>query len=193
MRIVLGITGGSGAQYGLRILEVLRSLGHDVDLVVSNGARKVMELEVGGDWESRLSVATVEYALGDIAAPIASGTNQNDGMVIAPCSMKTVAAIASGYTENLIQRAADCMLKEGRRLVLLFRESPLSLIHLRNLVTLKEAGATIMPAAPGYYYHPRTVDDVIDFMVGKVLNTFGVKHDLFRPWDPERARQDLES
>ncbi len=193
MRIVLGITGGSGAQYGLRILEVLRSLGHDVDLVVSNGARKVMELEVGGDWESRLSVATVEYDLGDIAAPIASGTNQNDGMVIAPCSMKTVAAIASGYTENLIQRAADCMLKEGRRLVLLFRESPLSLIHLRNLVTLKEAGATIMPAAPGYYYHPRTVDDVIDFMVGKVLNTFGVKHDLFRPWDPDRARQDLES
>ncbi len=192
MRIVLGITGGSGAQYGLRILEVLRSLGHDVDLVVSNGARKVMELEVGGDWESRLSVATVEYDLGDIAAPIASGTNKNDGMVIAPCSMKTVAAIASGYTENLIQRAADCMLKEGRKLVILFRESPLSLIHLRNLVTLKEAGATIMPAAPGYYYHPRTVDDVIDFMVGKVLNTFGVEHDLFRPWDPERAKRDLE-
>ncbi len=192
MRIVLGITGGSGAQYGLRILEVLRSLGHDVDLVVSNGARKVMELEVGGDWESRLSVATVEYDLGDIAAPIASGTNKNDGMVIAPCSMKTVAAIASGYTENLIQRAADCMLKEGRKLVILFRESPLSLIHLRNLVTLKEAGATIMPAAPGYYYHPRTVDDVIDFMVGKVLNTFGVEHDRFRPWDPERAKRDLE-
>lgn len=193
MRIVLGITGGSGAQYGLRLLEVLRSLGHEVDLVVSNGARKVMELEIGGDWETKLSLASVQYDLHDIAAPIASGTHKNDGMIIAPCSMKTIAAIASGYTENLIQRAADCMLKEDRKLVLVFRETPLSLIHLRNLTLLKEAGATILPAAPGYYYHPQSVDEVINFVVGKVLNTFGIDHDLFKPWDPRKAKQEVEN
>lgn len=192
MKIVLGITGGSGAQYGLRLLEVLKQLGHTVELVISNSAKRVLELEVG-EFEHILQMADITYDIRDVAAPIASGTHQNDGMIIAPCSMKTIAALASGYTDNLVQRAADCMLKEDRKLVLVFRETPLNLIHLRNLTTLKEAGATIMPAAPGFYYHPESVRDLIDFMVGKVLNSFGIPHKLFQSWDPEVAKENLEA
>jgi flavin prenyltransferase len=193
VKIVLGITGGSGAQYGLRILEVLKQLGHSVELVMSKSAHKVLELEVGLKYKEILKIADVIYDEKDISAPIASGTHKNDGMVIAPCSMKTIAAIASGYTDNLIQRAADCMLKEERKLLLLFRETPLNLIHLKNLVRLKEAGATVMPAAPGFYYHPKTVSDMVDFIVAKILNIFGVEHNLFKSWDPETAKKDVDS
>ncbi len=159
--------------------------------MISPAAIKVLELEVGNSYRSILSNVEVQYDVNDIAAPIASGTHRNDGMIIAPCSMKTIAAIASGYTQNLIHRAADCMLKEGRKLVLLFRETPLNLIHLKNLTLLKEAGATIMPAAPGFYYHPKTVNDLVDFIVAKVLSQFGIPHPRFAPWDPEKAKEDL--
>ena len=188
MRIVLGITGGSGVQYSIRIIDVLTSLGHKVELVISKGAEKVFEVEVQSDYIDILNRATVTYDVKDVSAPIASGTHINDGMIIVPCSMKTVGAIAAGYTENLIQRAADCMLKEGRKLLLIFRETPLNLIHLRNLNTLKEAGAIIMPASPGFYYNPQSVADLVDFVVGKALNIFGIKHTLFNPWNPKSVK-----
>ncbi|RMG26131.1 MAG: UbiX family flavin prenyltransferase, partial [Methanobacteriota archaeon] len=184
MKIIVGMTGGSGAQYGLRLIETLLQLGHEPEIVVSPAAKRVLELEVGPSYENVLNQVQIQYDVNDIAAPIASGSHQNEGMVIAPCSMKTIAAISTGYTQNLIHRAADCMLKEGRKLVLLFRETPLNLIHLRNLTQLKEAGAVIMPAAPGFYYHPKTVDDLVDFIVAKILGQFGLKHPRFKPWDP---------
>ncbi len=186
------MTGGSGAQYGLRLIETLLQLGHEPEIVISPAARRVLELEVGPGYEKVLNKIEIQYDVNDIAAPIASGSHRNDGMVIAPCSMKTIAAISTGYTQNLIHRAADCMLKEGRKLVLLFRETPLNLIHLRNLTQLKEAGATIMPAAPGFYYHPKTVDDLVDFIVARILGQFGLKHPRFQPWDPEVAAETIK-
>ncbi len=191
MKLIVAMTGGSGAQYGLHIIKTLLDLNHEPEIVISPAAIKVLELEVGNSYRSILSRVKVQYDVNDIAAPIASGTHRNDGMIIAPCSMKTIAAIASGYTQNLIHRAADCMLKEGRKLVLLFRETPLNLIHLKNLTLLKEAGATIMPAAPGFYYHPKTVDDLVDFIVAKVLSQFGITHPKFAPWDPEKAKEEI--
>lgn len=187
MRLIVGITGGSGAQYGLRLIEVLVELGHQVDLVISDGGKKVMELEVTSDYSSILDLATEQYDIKDIGAPIASGTHPNDGMIIIPCSMKTLAAIAHGFSQNLVHRAADCMLKENRKLILVTRETPLNLIHLNNLVTAKQAGAVIFPASPGFYYKPKTIDDVVNFVVGKILNIFSIDHDLFDPWDPSKA------
>ncbi len=187
MKIVVGMTGGSGAQYGLRIIEHLKELNHEVELVMSDAAHKVLDIEVGPSYKKIIATVDRQYDIKDISARIASGTYKTDGMIIAPCSMKTIAAIATGYTDNLIQRAADCMLKESRKLVLLFRETPLNLIHLRNLVTLKEAGATIMPAAPGFYYHPKSVQDLVDFIVGKVLNQFNIDQKKIKQWDPEKA------
>lgn len=191
-KVVLAISGGSGAQYGLRLLEVLTDLEHEVHLVISAGAKRVLELEVG-ETAQIINRATYTYDVNDIAAPIASGSHVNDGMIIAPTSMKTLAAIASGYTENLIHRAADCMLKEDRKLILLFREMPLNLIHLRNLTTLKEAGATIMPASPGFYYHPQSVADLVDFVVAKVLSSYGIKHNLTFAWDPKVAKNSVQN
>jgi 4-hydroxy-3-polyprenylbenzoate decarboxylase len=185
MNLILAITGASGVQYGLRILEQLVKYKHEVDLIVSDSARKVMSHELSSPVEPTFQLARKIYDLKDIGSSIASGTSKIEGMIIAPCSMKTLAAIASGYTENLIHRAADVMLKENRKLLLLLRETPLHRIHLENMLRAKDAGAIIMPASPGYYYNPKTVDDLINFITGKVLNLFDVDHDLFEPWDPD--------
>jgi 4-hydroxy-3-polyprenylbenzoate decarboxylase len=184
MRVILGITGASGVQYGLKTLETLIAYNHEVDLVVSDSAKKVMSVEYEGDFMSIFETATKIHSITNLGASIASGTSRNEGMIISPCSMKTLAAIATGYTQNLIHRAADCMLKEERRLVLVLRETPLSLVHLKNMLAVKEAGATILPASPGFYYNPSSVEDLINFIVGKTLNVFGVDHSLFKPWDP---------
>ncbi|MDH5401290.1 MAG: UbiX family flavin prenyltransferase [Candidatus Heimdallarchaeota archaeon] len=185
MRLILGITGASGVQYGLKTLETLISLGHEVDLVISDGARKVMEYEVSSDMSHIINSATKIHDIKNLASEIASGTHRNSGMIIIPCSMKTIAAIANGYSDNLIQRAADCTLKENRKLVIVFRETPLNLIHLKNLVTIKEAGGIIMPAAPGFYKKPQTIDDLVDFIVAKTLNIFDINQSLMKPWNPK--------
>jgi len=187
MRLIVAMSGASGAQYGLRLIETLHNLGHEIDLVVSSGAEKVLDLEVDFDYQKILDMADYHYNISDISAPIASGTHPNQGMIVMPCSMKTLAAIAHGFSQNLIHRAADCMLKEGRKLVLVNRETPLNRIHLTNMLTVQEAGATILPASPGFYYQPRSVDDLVNFVVGKTLNVFGISHTLFQPWDPENA------
>jgi len=195
-RIVVGMAGASGTIYGQRLVEKLVGLGWEVHLLVSASTWKVMQAELGirgvgpstplTEWLSiseeaaRLQVHT--YNIRDIAAPMASGTFRARGMIIMPCSMKTVAALATGYSDNLLSRCADCFLKERRPLVVVPRETPLSLIHLRNLTTLSEAGAHIVPAMPGFYNNPRTIEDLADFMVMKVLELLQIEHDYDLAW-----------
>ena len=182
MHLVIAITGCSGVVYGVRLLEACRKLGIETDLIVSQAAEKLLELELGKTIKDIRKLATRNYSQDDLAAPLASGSVKTDGMVIAPCSMKTLGAIASGIADNLITRAADVTLKEGRPLVLVPRETPLNLIHLENMVKLKRAGATILPAMPGFYYKPKEISELIDFIVGRILDVLGVEHKLYRRW-----------
>ncbi|MHA2248718.1 MAG: UbiX family flavin prenyltransferase [Candidatus Kariarchaeaceae archaeon] len=190
MRIILAITGASGVHYGLKTLQTLVKLDHEVDLIISDSAKKILNIEYEGNYEEILKLATYKYDLMDIGAAIASGTHVNNGMIISPCSMKTLAAITSGFSQNLVHRAADCMLKEERKLILVLRETPLNAIHLENMLKAKRAGATILPATPGFYFQPKTIQDVINFVVGKTLNVFGIQHNLFQPWDPSKVGSD---
>ena len=182
MHLIVAITGCSGVIYGVRLLEACRKLGIETDLIVSQAAEKLLELELGKNIKDIRKLATRNYSQDDLEAPLASGSVKTDGMVIAPCSMKTLGAIASGIADNLITRAADVTLKEGRPLVLVPRETPLNLIHLENMVRLKLAGATILPAMPGFYYKPKEISELIDFIVGRILDVLGVEHKLYRRW-----------
>jgi 4-hydroxy-3-polyprenylbenzoate decarboxylase len=182
MHLIVAITGCSGVIYGVRLLEACRKLGIETDLIVSQAAEKLLELELGKTIKDIRKLATRNYSQDDLAAPLASGSVKTDGMVIAPCSMKTLGAIASGIADNLITRAADVTLKEGRPLVLVPRETPLNLIHLENMVRLKLAGATILPAMPGFYHEPKEISELVDFIVGKILDVLGVEHKLYRRW-----------
>lgn len=193
------MTGASGAPYGVRLLQVLSRLGVEVDLVVSPSAARVLREEVGpGAWvdeQGRPDLAAFglegeevrAHAHQDIGASIASGTALRRGMVILPCSMGTVGRIASGLSSNLIERAADVCLKERRRLVVAPRETPLSLIHLRQLTTLAEAGAMVLPCMPGFYRKPERIEELLDHVVGKVLDAFDIDHDVATPWDGEAS------
>ena len=182
MHLIIAITGCSGVIYGVRLLEACRKLGIETDLIVSQAAEKLLELELGKPIEDVRKLAKRNYSQDDLEAPLASGSVKTDGMVIAPCSMKTLGAIASGVADNLITRAADVTLKEGRPLVLVPRETPLNLIHLENMVRLKRAGATILPAMPGFYHKPKEISELIDFIVGRILDVLGVEHKLYRRW-----------
>lgn len=183
-RIIVGITGASGVIYGVRFLEMIKKYATDseVHLVISNTAISILKYEVGLDRESVLKFADKVYGENELSAPIASGSFKHDGMVIIPCSMKTLAAIAHGITDNLITRAADVTLKERRRLILVIRETPLNLIHIRNMELVTLAGAIVMPAAPAFYNKPRTIDDMVNFIVGRVLDLLGIENDLYRRW-----------
>lgn len=183
MRLVLAITGSSGVVYGVRLLEACKKLGIETDLVISKAAEILLELELGKKPGELQNLATRSYPPDDLTAPIASGSYRVDGMVIAPCSMKTLGAVANGFASDLISRAADVMLKQGRPLVLVPRETPLNLIHLENMVKLKRAGATIVPAAPAFYHKPEKISDLVDFIVGRILEMFGVEHGLYRRWE----------
>jgi len=186
VRLVIAITGCSGVVYGVRLLEVCRQLGIETDLVVSAAAELLLKLELGKSADELRKLATRSYSPDDLTAPIASGSVRTDGMVIAPCSMKTLGAVASGVADNLIARAADVTLKEGRPLVLVPRETPLNLIHIENMARLKRAGATILPAMPAFYNKPKTVSELIDFIVGRVLDILGVEHQLYKRWQGGR-------
>jgi len=183
-RIIVAISGASGAVYGVRLLQVLRDTpGIESHLVVSSaGWRNVQE-------EHRLQRADIEaladqvHDIANIGASIASGSFQCSGMVVAPCSMRTLGAIAHGLSDNLITRAADVQLKERRRLVLMVRESPLSLIHLRNMVSATEAGAIICPPMPAFYQRPQSVEDIVDFSVARALDLLDVPHTLAARWN----------
>jgi len=191
VRIVLAITGASGAIYGLRLLEELLKDGHRVTLVASASGREVCSFETGvelGDAEAlkqRWGLPDADLTLrgvNDLWAPEASGSAAPEALVIAPCSMGTVGRIAAGISGNLIERAADVMLKERRPLILLPRETPFSAIHLENMLRLSQAGARIVPAMPAFYQKPATMDDLINFVVGKVMDQLGISHSLFRRW-----------
>lgn len=184
-RLVVGITGASGPLYGIRVLQVLReSPGWETHLVMSRAATRTLALELP-DWSVQAvhDLADFVHEPGDLAAPIASGSFRTAGMIVAPCSMKSLAAIAHGYSEDLLTRAADVALKERRRIVLMPRETPLHLGHLRNMATVTELGAVVAPPMVALYHRPRTVMDVVDHTVGKVLDLFDIEHALFRRWE----------
>lgn len=182
-RLVVGLAGASGVIYGVRMLEVLQGRADvETHLVISGGARRTIELETdmaAGDVEA---LADVVHELGNVAAPISSGSFRTMGMVVVPCSMKTLSGIANSYSDNLLLRAADVTLKERRRLVLLPRETPLHLGHARLMVQAIELGAVIMPPVPALYHRPKSIGEVIDHTVSRVLDLFGIDNDLVTRW-----------
>ncbi len=189
-RIVIGMTGASGVQYGIRLIEALEGV-EETHLVLSREARELVELETDVNVNTLLKKATFHYEDDDFLAPIASGSYRWDAMVVVPGTMKTLAGIANGYANTLIGRAADVTLKEGRRLIIVPREMPLNLIHLENMVRLKQAGAVIMPASPGFYNKPKTIDDLVDNVVGRILDQLGIDNDVYRRWGEKEKRQDV--
>jgi polyprenyl P-hydroxybenzoate/phenylacrylic acid decarboxylase-like protein len=184
-RLVVGVTGSSAPQLGYRLLLALQSIeGIETHLVVSRGARLSIPAELDLSVADFESLADVVHDVENLGASISSGSFRTLGMVVVPCSMRTLGAIASGTGGDLISRAADVSLKERRPLVLVTRETPLNLIHIRNMETVTLAGATVLPPVPAFYHRPRTIDDLLDQTVGKVLDQFGIEHALFQRWDP---------
>jgi len=183
MVLIIGITGATGAIYGIRLLEVL-SARRDIEthLVISEAGELNIRHETDWKIEAIKALADYYYDINDIGARLASGSFRRDGMIVAPCSIKTLSALANSYTENLLIRAGDVTLKERKRLVLLVRETPLHIGHIRNMERLSEMGAIIMPPLPAFYHRPKTIEDIIDHTIGKVLDIFGIEHNLFQRW-----------
>jgi 4-hydroxy-3-polyprenylbenzoate decarboxylase len=182
-RIVVAITGATGAVYGVRLLERLRAIpGVETHLVVSDAASLTLHQEVGLQRRDVEALAHVVHKNREIGASIASGSFQTDGMVIAPCSMKTLAAVAHGLSDNLIARAADVILKERRRLVLMVRETPFNLAHLRNMTAVTEMGGIVFPPLPSFYNKPGSIDEMVDHTVARVIDLFGIENDLAPRW-----------
>lgn len=187
-RLVVGLTGASAPHLGIHLLESLRALGTvETHLVISGAAHRTLEIETGRKPAEIEELADVTHRRGDIAAAIASGSFETMGMAVVPCSMKTLSGIAHGYSDDLITRAADVCLKERRRLVLVTRETPLSLVHLRNMVAVTEAGGVVLPPNPAFYQQPRAIADLIAHLTGKVLDQFGIEHDLYTRWQGPTA------
>ena len=182
-RLIVAITGATGVAYGVRLLERLREAGVETHLVISRWGARTLQHETRHSREAIEAMATMAYKPDDLGAAIASGSFPTDGMIVAPCSAKTLAAIAHGYGDNLIHRAADVVLKERRRLVLAVREAPLSDIHLENMLRLSRMGVVIFPPLPAFYNRPATLDDVIDHTVARLLDQFGVRVPGAPPWD----------
>ncbi|MFD0711155.1 UbiX family flavin prenyltransferase [Paenibacillus sp. GCM10027626] len=197
-RWAVGITGASGSIYAIRLIEMLLSAGHAVHLVITDAGWRVLKEELG--WNAAKRQQALEAVFGealagarliyhpnaDIGASIASGSFKLQGMIIMPCSMGTLASIAHGISDNLMTRAADVMLKEGRKLLLVPRETPLHAIHLENMLSLSKLGVAIVPAMPAFYYGPQTIADMVDFLVGKVLDQLQIDHNLYRRWGDEQ-------
>jgi 4-hydroxy-3-polyprenylbenzoate decarboxylase len=200
--IAVGVTGASGAVYATRTVAALLARGVHVELVISDYGRRLLRDELGeaasvdrlktflaGKYGDEVSAGMLTvHANRDLGATIASGSHDCSGMVVVPCSMKTLAGVAHGLSRNLIERAADVMLKERRTLVLVPRETPMSLPQLRNMVLCAEAGAMILPAMPAFYQLPKTLDDLADFMAGKILSALGFEHDLYPKWSGQVER-----
>ncbi len=182
MKLVVGITGASGAIFGVRTLEALRELGIETHLIVSQWARATIAHETSYSLDQVQSLATTFYHYDNQAAPISSGSFKTDGMIVAPCSMKTLAAIRMGFGDSLITRSADVALKERRKLVLLARESPFSEIHLENMLSLARMGVVIFPPIPAFYNKPVTVDDIVNHVVGRLLDQFGLNMPGVKRW-----------
>lgn len=182
VKLTIAITGASGVIYGKRLLEELCNKKVETHLVISKAAKKIIKHELGASEKTLEKLANHVHEIDDWSSPIVSGSYKTDGMVIVPCSMKTLAGIATGFAENVILRAADVTLKEKRRLILVPRETPLNIIHIRNMLDLAQQGAVILPAMPAFYHKPKNIDDLVDFMVGKVLDVLGIEHNLYKRW-----------
>ena len=180
--LVVGITGASGAVYGVRLLEVLAATAVETHLVVSKWGRRTLEHETGRSLDDLHALADHHYGQGDMAALMSSGSAALDGMVVAPCSARSLAAIACGLSENLIHRAADVMIKERRPLVLMVRETPLSAIHLENMLKLARLGVTILPPVPAFYNGPDSIEAIVDYTVARTLDQLGLRLDRGQRW-----------
>jgi flavin prenyltransferase len=195
---VVGITGASGSIYGIRLIQELALRKHRIDAVITNAGKQVMKEELG---ISSLKTETDKLGLSKIQgqltlwendnfeAPFMSGSSAPEAIIIIPCSMGKLAAVANGISNNLLERTADVALKERKQLILVVRETPFSLIHLENMVKVARAGAQILPAMPAFYHHPKTIDDMVNFVVGKVLNLLRIEHNLFKSWRREDAKE----
>ncbi|MCM3568663.1 UbiX family flavin prenyltransferase [Neobacillus mesonae] len=184
-RMIIGVTGATGIIYGVRLLEELKRLDIETHLVVSQSAQMTLAYETDMAIHELKDLADVNYSVKDIGAAISSGSYQTMGMIIAPCSIKTMSQIAYSITDNLITRAADVVLKERKRLVLMLRETPLSLTHIKNMQTVTENGGIIFPPVPAFYTRPKTIDDIVDQTVGRVLDLFGLDTGEFKRWGEE--------
>jgi len=182
MGIIVAITGATGAIYGVRLLEFLKRLDIETHLIVSQWAVETMRIETAYGLADLEKFATHVYDNNELGAAIASGSFQTTGMVIAPCSMKTLAAISCGLSTNLIQRAADVTVKEGRKLILVPRETPLSSIHLENMLKLSRLGVAMMPPMPAFYNKPASIDDMVDHHIGRILDRLNIEHEFIRRW-----------
>ncbi len=189
-RIIVGITGATGAIFGIRLLQALRAAEVESHLVLSKWGQQTIEHEMGLSIEQLRELASVSHGSGNMAATVSSGSFHTDGMVIAPCSMRTLGAIAHGYGESLVHRAADVILKERRKLVLVPRETPLSQIHLENMLKLARMGVIMLPPMPAFYNRPQTIDDIVDHIVARVLDQFGIPADFAKRWDGQLSRPD---
>ncbi|WP_406660008.1 UbiX family flavin prenyltransferase [Methanolobus sp. ZRKC3] len=182
MEIVIGISGASGSAYGVRILEILSGMDVTTHLVMTKAARQIIDIETDYSLDYVHGLATELHDENDFTASIASGSHRFDGMIVAPCSMKTLGEIAGGMSDNLLGRAADVCLKERRKLVLMPRETPLNQIHLENMLKLERAGAIILPACPGFYSRPQSIDDLVNSMAGRALDLVGVDNEVYKRW-----------
>lgn len=194
-KLIIAITGASGMIYAERLLKALLEGSHTVELIISDHSDDLLKFELGLKDSKNFKTflkkkygpdiqkgELISYANHNLAAPISSGTHRHDGMVLIPCSMKSLSAVATGASRTLIERSADVCLKESKKLILVTRETPLSLIHLENMVRVTQAGGKILPADPGFYIKPKKIEDLADFIVGKVLNLLDIEHRLFKPW-----------
>jgi 4-hydroxy-3-polyprenylbenzoate decarboxylase len=185
-RIVIGISGASGVTYGVRMLDVLRQTDFETHLIISNAGRLNIEIETSYKPADVETMADFVYDHKDMAASLASGSFLTEGMVVIPCTIKSLSAIANSYNENLLVRTADVTLKEKRKLVLVVRETPLHVGHLRLMTLAAEMGAHILPPVPSFYHQPETIEDIIDQTIGKVFDYMGIEHDLFRRWGTDK-------
>ena len=192
MVLIVGITGASGVIYGIRLLEVLSSTREvETHLIISQAGKTNIECETEWKLKDVKALASFTYDINDVGARLASGSFKRDGMIVAPCTVKTMSALANSYAENLLVRAGDVTLKEKKKLVLLVRETPLHLGHLRNMERLTEMGAVIMPPVPAFYHRPKTIQDIIDHTIGKVLDIFDIEHNLFQRWRGLQLEEEL--
>ena len=183
MRIIIGITGASGSLYGIRLLEVLQTYKNvETHLIITEAGKETIRIETTKKVEEIEKLAHHVYDNQDLAAPITSGSFRTEGMIVVPCSVKTLSGLANSFNLNLLLRAGDVILKEKKKLGIVFRETPLHLGHLRLLTQLAEVGAIILPPMPAFYHHPKTISDLIDHTIGKILDQFGLEHQLFKRW-----------
>jgi 4-hydroxy-3-polyprenylbenzoate decarboxylase len=192
-QIIVGITGASGVIYGIRLLEVLRELNIETHLILTGVAKKNILIETTSPVEKVEELAYKVHGIEDLAAPISSGSFKTDGMVIVPCTIKTLSGVAHSYDENLLIRAADVTLKEGRRLIVVVRETPLHMGHLELMYKVAQLGGVILPPIPAFYHSPRRIEDLIDHTIGKILDLMEIDHSLYKRWEgvAKRKKEDF--